>query len=367
MVPVVTASGQTLSKGQAIMRVTALIDGQSEEGYMGGADSLRLEQPKVPYSFSLVQGDENQTSSFRSQYTNFLSYSSSPMALIAPVDFSWEPTPRLPRMMSSPVDFQNYLEANKARPIPAQNQTGGFRETGIRNVPRWHSDIRIYGTYSRTNQVVANVTIGNSILPAPANRTIDNTPWIPIRFDYPASMRGVTGATFSGGGSLTPGFYSSVTVPAGQTLVLERGASYGIEALTLEKNGNIVLDGASTEPCLVYYKYFQADNNSLDWDLVNRLGCRINMPTNGSAPVPWDLHFLGVKGAMTSIWNSQVAAVVIADGQFWSDNSEHCGTVIGRSVHGDLMRSNFHFDEAMRGRETPVEPSWILVSQAKNG
>jgi hypothetical protein len=360
LVPVVTPSGQTLTKGQAIMRVTALVDGQSEGGFLGGADSLRLQQPKVPYSFSMVQGDQQAEQGWLySEYTNYLSYSSNPLGPIAPVDFSWDPSKPMWKDLSAP----SYWDLQNLRPVPPQNQRGGLRETDNRTVVRAHRYTRIYSSHSLTTAASAIVSFAwGCVAPLPAARVIDNTPWISIRFDYPVSMRGVTGANFSGGGALAPGFYSEVIIPSGQTLVLERGASYGIERLLLEDGANIVLAGTSTDPCLVYYKVFGINSGS-DATLT---GSRINMPADGTAPVPWDLHFLGVKDSQVVTVAAQVAAIVIADDQFQSWNSDFYGTVVTRCVSGFNLRSNFHFDEAIRDREAPVEPNWILVSQARN-
>jgi hypothetical protein len=361
-VPVVTASGQTLNKGQAMMRVTALVDGHSEGGFTGGAESLRLQQPEVPYSMSMFQGAHEVVSpGFTSRHNNFLSYNSSLTTPVQPVDFDWDPR----NTFHSSWWGTNYGVDSATKPIPVNNRRGGLRdsEQDVPGARRDHEAIRVLGTYSPTSQVADSVYFwGSSAMPPRAAWQVDDQPWVPIRFDYPQRMRGLTGTDFTGGGVLSPGFYSQVTVSPGQTLTLERGASYGIRFLRLEDGANIVLAGSSADPCLVYFELFGI-NATTPWDTV--AGSKINIPTGGAIPVSWDLHFLGVGEARASIHSCQVAAVFIGN-SFISYNSDWYGTVISGGV-SQVERSNFHFDEAIRGREAPAEPNWILTSQARNG
>jgi hypothetical protein len=354
-VPVVTASGQTLSRGQAIMRVTVLVDGHAEEGFTGGAESLRLEQPEVPYSFSLLQGSTDTHQHFQAFYCNFLSYSSSPLTPVAPVDFDWDPR----KTFHADWWMTDYGTRSLQKPVPVSNQRGSFRdsESDIPGMRRQHVSSRVLGTYSPTSEVADSVTFWDSVVPASAAWLVDDEPWVPIRFDYPRGMRGLTGGIIANAGVLAPGFYSVVQVPPGQTLTLERGATYGIKQLSLQPGAHIILTGSSTEPCLVYFERFGSTG-----------GSKVNMPVPGGAtsPLSWDLHLLGVGDSEVSILSSQVAAVLVTN-YFNGHNIDWYGTVITSRTSSSCQRSNFHFDEAIRGREAPAEPNWILVNQARNG
>ena len=312
---VASTGGEMLERGQAALKVVALIDGREISSGFGGAEQTVI-------------------------------------------------------MMKPPPIFDHNI-FDLASPILADAPPGAVYlsyDSGGRTMdsPSFGGTARVYGKMV----VPPNLTMNNE---APGGSydsiEVQNEIHVPYRFippegvdeDSPPADK-VVGADMT----LAPGTYGDLYVDPGVTLTLERGGEYAflgpIGQIELGADAAIVLDGPSTEPCVVYAHGF-----------ITRANCRVNMPASaGDPPRPKDfqLYFVGWRNCDSfelELGDGTEASLVMA--------GENARYVIGDNVrlfgslYGILMwvggGAQFHHDSALVGEILEGKTQWVLINQGQ--
>lgn len=326
--PITSASGLTLSRGQAAVRVTPTISGQEILTGFGGAEATSiLVLPAVEFPHNILAPNPAEPLVFYSGPSSLLSYNSTSPGGIPP--FLGLPTPP-----------------------PLNNQNASVRAM---------SDIELGQA----------IVFGEAILPTVSSLTVgggryngeqrlDTTLYSPhfVRPDPGLPLM----PTGSGDQSFVPGNYEILMPGDGATIELQRGGRYFFREIYLGAANKIRLTGpASAGGCAIYTHTFWTGDNA-----------EINMPGPGDPPVPSDFQLYmtpepGCEVLSFKLGNDSSAAMVAAGHNMevnLKSNTQLYGAVIAGRV--DLWAgSAIHYDQALLGVPMAGQPQWALVSQGR--
>lgn len=271
--PVTTSTGRTLTKGQAALRVVALVNGQEIAAGFGGAEQTQiLVKPEVRFEHNL-----------------FLNVAASDELDIEHTAFPLS----LPQ--ADVVRYLSYDSEGSILPFtsggtpPADNRRASVRTLGNVHL----GNAAVFGKLVLPTARTIKPS-GGSVLDS--EERLDEA-HIPYRFAAPdGADPAMPNTVISGAVSLAPGIYGDLDVLPGATVRLRRGAEYtflgkgGI--LSVESGGRLELEGpVSDGPCVVYLHSVSAQPGSV-----------VNMPaTAGEAPKPVELQIYQVPWVDCSI------------------------------------------------------------------
>lgn len=326
--PIMSASGLSLQRGQAAVRVIPIIDGQEILGGFGGIEATSfLVLPSVEFPHNILSPHPTEPLTFFWGNSALLSYDSN--------------TPGgIPVFTGSPAS------------PPSPNRSASVRAL---------SDI-VLGPTQVFGEVIlptsASLTVGGgSYL---AEQRLDSTVYNP-HFAQPDPSIALT-PTGVGNQSFTPGHYGVIFPGDNATIELQRGGTYFFQEMYLGAANKIELTGpASAGPCVIYTHTFWTGNNS-----------EINMPAPGSPPVPSDLQLymtpeFGCEVLHLKLGDNSSAAMVAAGHSMrvtLYENAQLYGAVIAKYVELSDGAA-IHYDQALLGIPMAGQPQWALVSQGR--
>lgn len=336
--PVTSASGVSLGKGQAAVKVVPTIDGEDILSGFGAFEQTPiLMQPQVRFDANVISPDLSE-----GLHLGYYNSKTSPAYLVS-------------------YDSNNAIAEwdGATLPIPAANQ---------------HASVRCATDFN-----LQWVTLmGQAILPSKASfypyesgsalgTVFDDTSVDAPRFANPfpaAPLQTITG----GSQHLQPGSYDDSYLNNGEKITLERGKTYYFDYLELGNNCELSLVGPLSDgPCVIYTHGFVTKDNNL-----------INMPTSGT-PRAKDLQFYmtpladcagsGVKGcdSMGLVLGYGTKAAFVEAGTnvtvTLQNNARLYGSTYGRCGYAMGPGSVVHYDEALKTIEPEGQSQWVLVSQ----
>lgn len=325
--PITTPDGDILHKGQAVIRITPIVNGEKMlSSFAGGENKVLLYRPPVLFDHAIFGTDTTEPLNLAPSSSYILSYDSnsgpppsSPSGAISPINTS-ATVRSLTGLAGRSTSILGEVEVPTGGPV---SFTTGSASSGI----------------SRNDDLfqmpVFDVPLGSEPMAVPPGTT----------------------------GILPPGIYTTCTVSPGTTLQLEYGGVYVFfQDLTLEGNARVTGHGdpATAGPILVYAH-----------DVLLGNGAQLNIPTTpGEAPKPENFQFYGCSMygcSQPTLWlgqNSKASMVAgLGTGNFWMDNNS---TLYGGVLTtGARISDNttIYYDLALKGKLQPGASQWALVSQ----
>lgn len=326
---VTTASGEILSKGQAIVHVVPVVDGQRmANAFAGGEQVIRLFKPSHSFDHALFAFHPAEQLKLAANNTFIMSYDS--------------------RVGPPPAD-----PAGAAAPLNTSATVRSLQDLMAQGTA-------IYGHAELPTGSKLSFTNGFSTEP---EVKVDEA--YPVaQFDAPLGTKDLAVApNLDAVGFLPPGAYTDLTVPAGQTLRLEYGAKYYFfDNIYLGDNSRVELQGdIANGPTQIYAHMIQTAAN-----------CMINIPASPAAPpLPGMLQLYGInqvgctETALDIGQNSTVAMVsALPNGRLTlNKNSVIYGSHMFR--YGKLGdNSKFYYDLSLRGVLQEADRHWMVVGQS---
>ncbi|MCA9781216.1 MAG: hypothetical protein KC800_31060, partial [Candidatus Eremiobacteraeota bacterium] len=329
--PVASSSGEMLERGQAALKVIALINGREISTGFGGAErSVIMMRPPVKFDHNVFDLASPILCDSPAGAV-YLSYDSSAGVL--------------PHTAGAP---------------PAANSNASVRSLEDLSMG---GSTQVYGELVMSpNSTIYNAGSYSSL------RVLDEME-VPLRFITPQGVNEDAPAPdqyINADMSLAPGVYGDLYVTAGTTLTLERGGEYAflgtVGLIKLDAGARIVVDGATTDPCVIYsHGLFTGPN------------CRMNIPSApGDPPRPAELQFynVGWKGCdefEIELGDGSEGAFVMAGDNaryYIRDNVKVFGALYGILMHVG-GGTQFHYDSSLAGRILEGRSQWILINQGQ--
>jgi hypothetical protein len=321
--PVTSATGLSLSRGQASMRVIALVNGREMSSGFGGAESTPIiVRPPMEFSHNLMQPDPALPLILSAAPASLLSYNSGGGIL------PWNGLPAAP---------------------PPDNQRASVRSLSDIDL----AATRVYG--EAILPTISSLSLGGGS--SNGEVRLDDA-YLPRKFSPPDTSGGL--ASPPGSGAITPDNYGVLSTGDGATLSLSRGGVYFFSDIFLGPNNTLDLTGPAADgPCVVYTHSFDVGANG-----------RINMPALGLPPIPSELQIYGTpmdgcdQPGVTLQNNAEAAFVTAGNnmGLKLQDDSKLYGAAVAANISIGT-NVEVHFDEALLGDVMQTQAEWVMVSQ----